>query len=90
MINTYWQIDIMKVGYASRLRRESCQVYVCMNIPQVEDHKCLAKNNFVGPLCQVKLSGYACSAYKSKINVLYLYLFCRQCGEHDLALLHQP
>ena len=58
---------------------------VCMNIPQVEDYKCLAKNNFVGPLCQVKLSGYACSAYKSKINVLCLYLFCRQCGEHDLA-----
>ena len=58
-------------------------MHVCMNIPQVEDNKCLAKDNCVGPLRQVKLSGYACSAYKSKINVLYLYLFCRQRGERS-------
>ena len=44
----------------------------------------------IGPLCQVTLSGNSCSVYKSKINVLYLYLFCRQGGEHDLALSHRP
>ena len=77
----------MRIG---KLMLRKLGMHVCMNIPQVEDHKCLAKNNCVGPLYQVKISGYACSAYKSKINVLYLYLFCRQCGENELALSQQP